>query len=120
MGEGMDGSGDGRPDLDKNISRTMAREPARCGFVVAGEGMRAAFCDRPAVGGGSYCAAHRALCQVRPGTAAAARIIAELGRAAEGTRWPRPGGLGDSEPLEATEPDEVAADVALPRAPEEA
>jgi hypothetical protein len=61
-------------------------EPAadQCGYVVANtKGRPPRFCDAPAVRGSSYCGRHRALCQVAPGSAAAARIAAELASAGD-------------------------------------
>jgi hypothetical protein len=51
----------------------------RCGYVIAeSRGGLPRFCDAPAMRGSSYCIRHRALCQVVPGSAAAAQIAAEL------------------------------------------
>ena len=109
----------------ENISRTLAdfgtpvtdfpgAEP--CGYIIAGEGRGALFCDRPAVRGASYCARHRALCQVRPGTPEAAAIIADLAREAERPNRPCVSHDPIPEPLEETEPEEVLAALDLPGA----
>jgi hypothetical protein len=100
-------------DLGENISRTLplngasvTPESTRCGFVVSGEGEAVRFCDAPAPRGSSYCVRHRALCQVRPGTKAAAAILAELAREAA-----RPGAGADTVPEapEATDADDALA-----------
>jgi hypothetical protein len=86
----------------------------------AGRGRPAQFCDAPAVPGSSYCARHRALCQVAPDSAAAAPIRSALDRAAERTA-PPPAQLDAVALPEPDEPDEDAlAELDLPRAePEE-
>lgn len=50
----------------------------------------ARFCGKPAVARSPYCARHRALCRVAPGTAAAARIIRAQARAADRGALPPP------------------------------
>jgi hypothetical protein len=111
----MDGSGCEDLPKDENISRTYP-PPTLCGYVIAGVGLSARFCDRTALRGGSYCPNHAALCQVRPGTAKGVRLAAEQERAAEREAPPPPGCVEVAlpEPLEATEPDEVMADLELP------
>jgi hypothetical protein len=66
--------------FSENISRTSEGVIAEsCGYVIAeAEGGLPRFCDAPTVRGSSYCVRHRALCQVAPGSAAAAQIAAEL------------------------------------------
>src|SRR5580704_2208099 len=64
-----------------NCACTEGPEPAadRCGYVIANpSGRPPRFCDAPTARGSSYCLRHRALCQVPPGSEAAARIAAEL------------------------------------------
>lgn len=91
---------------NENISGTLPTEPqpvtrfsgrfnysvhdSLCGYVLqaARRGRSARFCDAPAVPGSSYCARHRALCQVAPDSAAAAPIRSALDRAAERTAPP--------------------------------
>lgn len=120
----------------ENISRTIAPPPETvtrrveqfnhsvqtdpCGYVLeeGSGGGTARFCDAPAVPGSSYCAGHRALCQVAPNSAAAAPIRAELARAAERATLPPPrlDAIAVPEPFEECG-DDVAAD--LPRVPRE-
>src|SRR5690348_9764902 len=88
-------------NLDENITRTIAQPPAfvtprlvagsgaaaldRCGYVVREGwryGMTSPFCDAPALPGSSYCAHHRALCIIAPGSAAAAIAARTLDDAA--------------------------------------
>jgi hypothetical protein len=102
---------------DENISRTYvpAGSPSSappCGYIVAGTGGRARFCDAPAERGSSYCRRHRALCAVDPGSPEAAAILAEFEEEAE--RPPLPG-VGCDPLLEtplATEPEEVLGELA--------
>ena len=84
--------------------------PARaepCGFVLAGARAGVRFCDAPAERGSSYCARHRALCQVAPERARRpSAIVAEFARAAEratppGLVPPDRAVLADPEPVEA-------------------
>ena len=74
------------------------------------------FCDAPALPGSSYCAQHRALCVIAPGSAAAARAARTLDEVAAAA----PGELafldGAAMPeLEAAaERDDIAACLDLP------
>jgi hypothetical protein len=80
---------------------------ACCGFVVSADACYGAarFCDAPAVPGSSYCARHRALCQVPPGSRAGKRIRADQARAANQGVPPPPrlAALPVPEPLEAAD-----------------
>jgi len=113
----------------ENITRTIARPPAlvtlplvassaaapdRCGYVVREGwryGMAPPFCDTPALPGSSYCAQHRAICILAPGSAAAARAARALDEAAA----PAPRELAFLPELEAAaERDDIAACLDLP------
>jgi hypothetical protein len=110
------GGGGERLDDGENIART---EP--CGFVVAGAGLGARFCDKPALSGGSYCAEHAALCVARPGSRAARRRLLSLRRAAGEAPPAELGALPpEAEPLEPTEAHEVLDALALPEHEEDA
>jgi len=122
---------------DENIKRTIEEIPEsvsrkndeynhdwqtdgnRCGYVVTAEWRAGAarFCDARAVRGSSYCAEHRALCQVKPGSAAAARIVAAQARAGDvrARDGVFAGGRHDAvpEPLIETEPEEALAALAV-------
>jgi hypothetical protein len=100
------------------------RAAAPCGFVVAGEDGRDGFCDAPAERRSSYCARHRALCQVAPASAGAASILAEFARAAEratppGLVPPDRAALPDPEPVEVVERADALAGFVVERAAEE-
>jgi hypothetical protein len=77
------------------------------------------FCDAPALPGSSYCAQHRALCIVAPGSAAAERAARTLDEAAAAAS----GSPGELEFLDAAavpeldaaaERDDIAACLDLP------
>jgi hypothetical protein len=73
------------------VAVTAAAPQARaglCGYVVAA-GM-APFCDRPVLPGGSYCAAHRALCAVAPASPEFAALAAAQIRAGDVVVAPPP------------------------------
>jgi hypothetical protein len=110
----MDGGGSPGLGQRGNKSETFA-DAGRCGFIIAGAGLAARFCDRP-VRRGSYCAEHAARCRVRRGTSAAARAEAELAREAQRAMLMRDvaEALAVPEPLETTERDEVAGELDLP------
>jgi len=78
-----------------NITRTIARPapfvtvrdaaPERCGYVALvgwRYGAAPPFCDAPALPGSSYCAHHRSLCIIAPGSAAAELAARTLDAAA--------------------------------------
>jgi hypothetical protein len=92
--------------------------PPGCGYFLEEERR---FCDAPALPGSSYCSAHRRLCQVRPGTAAAARVMQGFENAARssGPLPPELAFLASIEPPEldsADEPRDLAGciDLATP------
>ena len=89
-----------------------------CGYVLreARPGRPARFCDAPAMPGSSYCARHRALCQVSPDSAAAAPIRSALDHAAERTAPPPPrlDAVALPEPYE--EDEDALAELDLPHA----
>lgn len=126
-------------NLYENITRTIAQPPAlvtlqlvtgngaaapdRCGYVVREGwryGMAPPFCDAPALPGSSYCAHHRALCIVAPGSAAAERAARRLDEAAAAESAPPPGELeyldaaAVPELEAAAERDDIAACLDLP------
>lgn len=118
----MDGSG--IPALaDENITETEpaihwsgqpVRTPWPCGFVVADGADGVRFCDVPAAGGSSYCAAHHALCSIAPDTPEGHALAAEL--AAEAERPPLPGLVSDPVlEFEETEPEEALAALDVPQ-----
>jgi hypothetical protein len=85
-----------------------------CGYVIGHRrGQMARFCDAPATPGSSYCARHRALCQVPPDAAAAAPIRAALVRAAErtGPAPPRLGAVALPDPLDMDDGDLAELDL---------
>ena len=115
----------------QNITRTIA-EPgalvirraaaAPCGYVARGSwryGEAGPFCDAPAVPGSSYCAEHRALCTIAPGSAAAAGAARALDQAADAARTPPPElfFLAAAPPPEldaAAEPEDIAGCLDVP------
>ena len=124
-------------NLDKNITRTIARPaalvtlplvaggtaaPDRCGYVVRAGwryGMAPPFCDTPALPGSSYCAQHRALCIIAPGSAAAEIAARMLDKAAAAApKSPRElaflDAAGVPELEAAAERDDIAACLDLP------
>jgi hypothetical protein len=92
--------------------------PPGCGYFLEDERR---FCDAPALPGSSYCRAHRRLCQVLPGTAAAASVLQGFENAARsaGPLPPELAFLASIEPPEldsADEPRDLAGclDLATP------
>ena len=80
------------------------------------------FCDAPALPGSSYCAGHRALCTIAPGSAAAETAALALDRAAAAAPSPPPelGFLDAASVPEldaAAEPEDIAACLDLPPEP---
>src|SRR5260370_38637117 len=75
------------------LGPTRRAVPERCGYVARAGwryGKGAPFCDAPALPGSSYCARHRALCTIAPGTAAAEIAGPALDRAADAAPAPPP------------------------------
>jgi len=117
---------------NENITRTIAEKPPlvtsrraapeRCGYV-ARDGWRygkgAPFCDAPALPGSSYCARHRALCTIAPGTEAAETAARALDHAADAAPAPPPelaflDAASVAELDAAAEPEDIAACLDLP------
>ncbi len=116
----------------ENITRTIAEPPPlvttrravpeRCGYVARAGwryGKGAPFCDAPALPGSSYCARHRALCTIAPGTAAAEIAARALDRAADAAPAPPPelaflDAASVPELEAAAEPEDIAACLDLP------
>ncbi len=70
---------DTRPDKDNSENYNLHEHPERgCAYVVTSASRAGAprFCSRAAMPGSPYCAGHRALCCVAPGSARAARLVA--------------------------------------------
>jgi hypothetical protein len=87
----------------ENITRTIARsaslvtagngEGERCGYVALvgwRYGEATPFCDAPALPGSSYCARHRSLCIIAPGSAAAESAARALDQVASAAPAPPP------------------------------
>jgi hypothetical protein len=100
--------------IQARLPVTGNRTAEPCGYVMATGAGAVRFCDAPAQRGSSYCAHHRALCQVAPGTPEAAAIAAELAREAD---RPPPPALDGNPVLEIdeTEPEDALASLDLPR-----
>lgn len=82
-------------DYARNDDPTGRRQ-RRCSYVAAEcwhYGAGDPFCPAPALPDSSYCAEHKALCRLAPGSAAADRAAAALQRAAEAAQGP-PAELG--------------------------
>lgn len=111
---------DTQPEVTSDLANFnySVRPVSPCGYVLAAPrpGHPARFCDAPAVPGSSYCAGHRALCQVAPGSKAARRITARQARVP--AHVPPPPHLASvpvPEPSE-PDPDDVRDALDLPRA----
>ena len=117
---------------NENITRTIADAPPlvticrspleRCGYVVR-DGWRygeaAPFCDAPALPRSSYCAHHRALCTIAPGSTAAETAGRALDCVAEAAPAPPPelaylDAASVPELEAAAEPEDIAACLDLP------
>jgi hypothetical protein len=96
--------------------------PALCGYVARAGwryGMAPPFCDAPALPGSSYCAHHRALCILVPGSAAAESAVRMLEEAAAAAPAPPRelaflGAASVPELEAAAERDDIAACLDLP------
>lgn len=106
--------------VDRDTNNVRLRNRERCAFIVAepsGSGVRQT-CAAPAVARSPYCARHRALCRVAPGTEAAVRIAQAQVHAADGTAPPPPhlAACAVPEALDPADPDDAL--LALDRRPE--
>jgi hypothetical protein len=104
--------------LDGIADERPGRE--RCGYVMAAQwryGAGDPFCNAPAVRGSSYCAEHRALCEVDPETIEGQLLAGDQAAAAHAVLPDEFPSLTAPEALPDVEPDEGLAAIDVPPAP---